>query len=147
MVSLQHTHVNNNYKRHRDLQCQTIQVTRLLLEKWTKTGIKQNKNKYYWWSCTWWNRDWSAQMCAVVFAEATVNRHLSEKDRSAAICKHHEEIWIFLVPFLYFTRLHKMQISPACFQQCWRIGISQKQQQHRPVDTKSRLKPIHVQDR
>lgn len=75
-------------------------------------------------------------MSAAVFAEATGNRHLSERHRSAAICKTSwENMNTVLSQSLRPTCLHKMQMSPACFQDGRRICIPKKEQQHSTVDT------------
>lgn len=72
-------------------------------------------------------------MFAVVFAEATGSRRLSGKGKSAAACKYQIERDEHLASSLRFS-LWKVQMSPARFQQGWRICVSKKQQQHLPVD-------------
>lgn len=72
-------------------------------------------------------------MFAVVFAEATGSRRLSGKGKSAAACKYQIKRDERLASSLRFS-LWKVQMSPARFQQGWRIRVSKKQQQHLPVD-------------
>lgn len=72
-------------------------------------------------------------MFAVVSAEATGSRRLSGKGKSAAACTYQKRdmnTWLLHSVSVFF----KGQMSPARFQQGWRICVPKKQQQHLPVD-------------